>query len=261
MNDGMRRYLIVLLVLYGINTLYIEVSMVFDQMPVVFSFVLSTFLPFLFAIAHASQRLGWKRMFAMLSLTFAVSLLFESLGVATGWIYGPYHYTDQLGPKFLGLVPLYVPLGWFLMSYPSFVIAGWIVPLDTAPITKRILSVAATGALVMTAWDVVLDPVRVQAGQWVWEVEGAYFGVPLQNYWGWWLTTFITLTVYLLLNRGTDSSPRSASFDQLALVSYMLIGLAEVSAALVLGLSGPAMAGFFAMFPWVLWGWMRMHTV
>ena len=36
----------------------------------------------------------------------------------------------------------------------------------------------------MTAWDVGMDPMMVAAGNWIWETEGAYFGVPLQNYWG-----------------------------------------------------------------------------
>ena len=48
--------------------------------------------------------------------------------MATGWVYGPYHYTDQLGPKFLGLVPYLIPVAWFMMSYPSFVIADRLVP-------------------------------------------------------------------------------------------------------------------------------------
>ncbi len=37
--------------------------------------------------------MGWKRVLIMLALTFGISLLFESIGVATGLVYGPYHYT------------------------------------------------------------------------------------------------------------------------------------------------------------------------
>jgi putative membrane protein len=53
---------------------------------------------FAFALLHAGHREGWSRAIWLLALVFIVSLLFESVGVATGWIYGPYHYTDQLGP-------------------------------------------------------------------------------------------------------------------------------------------------------------------
>ncbi|MEW5830519.1 MAG: carotenoid biosynthesis protein, partial [Chloroflexota bacterium] len=89
-----------------------------------------------------------------------------------------------------------------------------------------------------------------------WEVDGAYFGVPLQNYWGWWLTTFVTLTLFLLPFRGTGSRPDNPSLDRLAVIAYALTGIGEISGALVLGHGGPALAGFFAMSPWVILGWM-----
>ena len=41
-----------------------------------------------------------------------------------------YHYTDKLGFKFLGLVPLLIPVAWFMLSYPSFVIADRLIPAD-----------------------------------------------------------------------------------------------------------------------------------
>ena len=36
------------------------------------------------------------------ALVFIVGLLFESIGVATGWAYRYYHYSGELGPKFPG---------------------------------------------------------------------------------------------------------------------------------------------------------------
>jgi uncharacterized membrane protein len=38
-----------------------------------------------------------------------------------------YHYTDQLGYKFLGLVPLLIPIAWFMLSYPSFIITSRLI--------------------------------------------------------------------------------------------------------------------------------------
>lgn len=77
-------------------------------------------MAFIFALLHGSQNLGWKHTLLLLELTFAVSMLFECVGVATGWIYGAYHYTDKLGFKFLGLVPLLIPVAWFMMTYPRW---------------------------------------------------------------------------------------------------------------------------------------------
>jgi uncharacterized membrane protein len=39
-----------------------------------------------------------------------------------------YHYTDKLGYKFLELVPLIIPVAWFMLSYPSFIIANRLIP-------------------------------------------------------------------------------------------------------------------------------------
>ena len=81
--------------------------------------------------------------------------------------------------------------------------------------------------------------------------------MPLQNYWGWWFTTFIALALFLFITRYTPAA-RNVSFDRLAVISYTLTGLAEISSTLVLDLGGPALAGFFAMSPWALLAWMKM---
>ena len=63
---------------------------------------------------------------------------------------------------------------------------------------------AAVGALVMTAWDLAMDPMMSAGEHWIWEVEGAYFGIPLQNYWGWWLTVFVTFMLFLMIGKVTN---------------------------------------------------------
>lgn len=113
----------VLLVVYVVATVFTGVG--YD--PVLTP--LGSVLAFAFAIAHGSQRLGWKSTLLLLGVTFAVSLAFESVGVATGSVYGSCHYTDKLGAKFLDLVPWIIPVSWFMMTYPSFIIASRILPL------------------------------------------------------------------------------------------------------------------------------------
>ena len=166
-----------------------------------------------------------------------------------------YHYTAALGPKFLGLVPYLIPVAWFMMSYPSFVIADRLVPSQWKR-WQRILAVAAVGGLVMTAWDLIMDPLMVAGGNWVWGVKGAYFGIPLQNYWGWWLTIFTSFILYLWLF-GKGAKHVEAGFDRLALLSYLVTALGIVAAALVTGAGTLALIGFFTMTPWVMAGWMK----
>jgi len=158
----------------------------------------ATLACFLFAVLHACTRLGWKQGLTLLALCFGISLFFESAGVATGWVYGGYHYLGGLGPSFLGLVPFLIPLAWFMMMYPAFLMSRWLTP-RLSNRWLRTFCLAGLGGVIMAAWDLTLDPLMVLGGQWLWKIPGAYFGIPIQNYFGWCLTTFLTFASFLLL--------------------------------------------------------------
>jgi putative membrane protein len=118
--------------------------------------------------------------------------------------------------------------------------------------------VAGVGALIMTAWDLAMDPMMVAGEHWVWDVQGAYFGVPLQNYFGWWLTVFVTFLLFMVFSRQAPGleEPPSASFDRLAVVSYAVTGLSSIIVDFQAGLGGPGLVGIFAMAPWIILGWL-----
>jgi putative membrane protein len=141
--------------------------------------------------------------------------------------------------------------------YPSLVIADSVVPKDLTRV-RRWMAVAAVGGVVMTAWDVAMDPMMVAGGSWVWEVQGAYFGVPLQNYWGWWLTTFVALAIYLALAarmRGPQAG--GGLSDRWAVGVYLVMGGSSILVDLLTGLQGAALAGIFAMLPWMVIGMVQ----
>ena len=147
----------------------------------------------LFAVVHCAACAGWKRTGLFFALAAFVSYLLEETGVRTGWVYGAYHYSGMLGPK-LGHVPVLIPLAWFMMIYPSWVVARALTRGVETRSAAGLVGQAAIAAMVMTAWDTVMDPGMAAAGNWVWEHGGSYFGVPFRNYLGWLLTTSL---VYL----------------------------------------------------------------
>jgi len=119
----------------------------------------------------------------LLSLCMAIAGGMETLGVLTGVPFGHYTYTEVLGPKVGGLVPAVIPMAWFMMVYPALHIAE-----------QTRLGSIGKGALVgaaMVAWDLALDPaMTADFGAWEWQQGGMYYGIPLQNYLGWFLTAF-----------------------------------------------------------------------
>lgn len=170
---------------------------------------IKTILMMSFSLIHAWYVLGWKRALMFFAITAIVSWGYEQVGVETGIVYGKYHYTDVLGAK-LGHVPIIIPIAWFMMIYPSFIIANLIT---SGSISKnkskisRIIWLSIISAIVMTAWDLVIDPYLSGPTQraWVWESEGQYFGVPLQNFAGWVSTTFTIYFLYLIFERKITS--------------------------------------------------------
>ncbi len=186
-----------------------------------------TLLLVLFSLVHASYALGPAHAAVFFGLSAAVSWLFEQVGVATGLVYGPYHYTDYLGPR-LGDVPLLIPLAWFMMIYPSYTIAGLIVagrPFGSSGGAGRVAWLALIGAAVMTAWDMVVDPILSSAPYraWVWEAGGPYLGVPVRNFVGWLATTLTVYALYRTLEHrrpGRAAGPLPRWLAGLPLVAY-----------------------------------------
>lgn len=91
---------------------------------------------------------------------FATALItwsFEQVGVATGAVYGAYHYSGMLGPK-LGAVPLLIPLAWFMMIYPSYLITTLIVDGHVFPLQMDIKQVGIRAFVAGTVSHHPLDP-------------------------------------------------------------------------------------------------------
>ena len=220
-----------------------------------FTTVLTTSLGFAFVFFHGARQMGWKKLILLVVMTFVVSLAFESVGVKTGLVYGPYHYSSKLGLKFLGLVPYIIPIAWFLMMYPAYVIANSIIPAQWSTWLWR-LGIATVGGIIMTAWDVAMDPFMSGAKNWIWEVDGAFYGVPIQNFWGWWLTVFTTFLIFMIIAKIDSKSIifRGQKYNQYVVLSYAVTGLSSVLIDFQVGLGGAGLAGIMAMMPWVITG-------
>jgi putative membrane protein len=174
----------------------------------------------LFALIHCTALEGLWRTSLFFAISAIVSYLMEEIGVRSGLVYGAYHYSDLLGAK-LGHVPIIIPLAWFMMIYPSWMVSrAMLSGINTRSLLG--LTVQATvAAWVITGWDMVMDPGMAAAGNWIWENGGAYFGVPRRNYLGWLLTTFLVYWIAGWLWRGIQhKTVATRTFEALPVIVY-----------------------------------------
>jgi uncharacterized membrane protein len=126
----------------------------------------------------ASRRWGMKRAVVAFGTIGLSTLGIERFGTQTGKLFGEYEYSPILKPQMAG-VPVIVPLAWFAMAVPA---------RETAVAVNRRWRIPL-GAVLLTAWDLFLDPQMVGEGYWTWARGGRYRGIPLSNYMGWLATS------------------------------------------------------------------------
>jgi uncharacterized membrane protein len=194
----------------------------------------------LFALTHAAYLLGWRHAVTFFGVSAVISWTFEQVGVATGAVYGRYVYTDLLGAK-LGDVPVLIPMAWFMVIYPSYVVANLIITRRAVAVpatARQVVALSALGAVVVTAWDLVIDPILSgpQYHAWIWLDGGSYYGVPVLNYAGWLVTTFVVFLVVRLSERRwvpRPSGPVTRSVAALPVVAYVAVLLSDLESGVV----------------------------
>src|SRR5713226_4811050 len=94
--------------------------------------ILSVTVALVILLLHGWQGLGLRNLVAFLVIAFVVSFTAEAIGVATGLVFGPYHYTDLFGPKILGVPPL-IQAAYAAMGYASLMIARALLRMRGGP--------------------------------------------------------------------------------------------------------------------------------
>ncbi len=186
-----------------------------------------------------AQAWGWGQALGAAVLIATLGWAVEAIGTTTGWPFGSYIYTERLQPH-LGAVPLLVPLAWFMMLPVC-----WGVALNLVGF-KNLRGFVMFSAAAMTAWDLFLDPQMVLWDFWQWQAVPAfnYFGIPWQNYAGWFLSAAVmTLLAHFLLRPAWDKLPTRPF-----LLIYAATWFLETFGLLLFwGLPGPALVGGLVM--------------
>ncbi len=218
-KDDLRRFLLTaLLFLYlAARILQLFAGRVPNLLIVVFHVV----PPALFALLHGARTYGSRAILVFASLCVGVETLVESVGLRTGFPFGHYWFTGLMGPKVFDL-PILIALAYMGMGYLSWVLAVVILDCRNQPLSgRKIVLLPLAASFVMTAWDFSMDAVWADVDHaWVWWDGGSYFGVPVSNFFGWFLTVYIFYQLFALYLSGRVTIPSPTSQWRLAILFY-----------------------------------------
>lgn len=174
-----------------------------------------------FALIHGSRTYGLATSLIFAILCLGTASLFESLSLRTGSPFGNYYFTDVMGPKLFQL-PILLALAYLGMGYVSWILAELILGCASERLSGwRLLLVPVIAAFVMTAWDLSMEPVWSTLDRaWIWRDGGAYFGAPVSNFFGWYLTTYTFYQLFALYLRNRTPLERAATHWVLPILFY-----------------------------------------
>lgn len=186
-----------------------------------------TMRPYVFAFFGAFllacvPHVGWKKTLRFTGLGYLIAFASEKLSITTGFPYGWYYYIDRTSHRELWIwgVPFFDSLSYVFLTYCSYTTALLILsPLATRGFDLVTLETRAIrgswaalvlGGFLQTFLDIIVDPVALQGRRWFlgqiygYREAGTHFGVPLSNYAGWLLTSFVLVAALQWIDRKQD---------------------------------------------------------
>ncbi len=226
--------------------------------------VATVVLGYLLSVGHALASRGPRTAAVLVAVATGGGFVIEALGVTTGFPFGSYDYSGQLGPKLAG-VPLVIPLAWTWMAWPAWLVATRLTGGSGAPAPGSGPAGPAAGVagrrwrwparialatVGLAAWDLFLDPQMVAEGHWVWRDATPALpglpGVPVSNYLGWLLFAVLVMAALRPLAGPAVAATRAGDDPMYALYLWTY-GSSVLAHAVFLDLPASALWGAAGM--------------
>jgi uncharacterized membrane protein len=250
-----------------------------SRVPMLAVVALHVLPPLLFALIHGAMFYRVRGILAFVVISVVVGGIFEYVGVRTGFPFGHYYFTDLMGPK-LSVVPIFLGFAYVGMGYLSWTMATVILGGKRNPVSgSRVIALPLIAGFIMVAWDWSMDAVwSTVLGAWIWVDGGAYFGVPITNFLGWYLTVYVIYQLFALFLKGRsmESIPLTSDYWRQAVLFYaasaagnILLALPQRGPKIVSDASGAqwrvhditaasALVSIFVMGAFALLAWVRV---
>jgi len=157
----------------------------------------------------SARHVGIKRSILWLVLGYILAFASEYSSIHNGFPYGKYQYIyENLKGEliFMG-VPVWDSLSYVFMTYASYAAASYLLPAE-----KR-YSRWFLASILTLLLDIITDPIANLGERWFlgkiyyYESPGLYFGIPISNFAGWWLVSFIIIGINTLFGLGEARRP------------------------------------------------------
>jgi uncharacterized membrane protein len=182
------------------------------------------FVFFLVYLLGCSMHMGLKRALLFGVAGYFITWLTEYSSIHNGFPYGLYYYIEQTRNQEIWVlgVPLMDSMSYVFLAYASYTVALMVISpvlysrgmtylLETKKIRDSLYA-AILGALFMVYLDIIIDPVALRGGRWFlgqiygYPDGGIYFGVPISNFAGWFVTGFLLMLALQKIDRYLDRS-------------------------------------------------------
>lgn len=176
------------------------------------------------AVLHSLRHLGVKHALFYFAIIVVIELIFEQVNIWSGGkVFGELTYPDHyFGPKILD-VPIAVPLAMCAINWPTYVLVNLIL-FRRVVVTSRDMGVFAAVmhcailATLHTAWSYCAEPMALANGILHRPTMGdnsslTHWGVPLVEFRGWWLMTFLQFVVFNFILARVFTFPAAKPFS------------------------------------------------
>ncbi len=218
-----------------------------------------------FSLLHSSEVFGNKKAVLFFLLAGISGFIIEIYCVKYG-LFGEHYYYTGTG-LLLNLIPLVLPISWAVIIYVSYTITNFFLygfggekpryKHNLLFLVGFLVLLSAIDGLIAVNLDMIMDPVAVSplVQQWVWVNGGPYFGIPIGNFMGWFVITFIPTFIFRLYESfkpGDEKSARNMGLYAYAPALYLLYFIQQSAFAISINHIEYVLIGAATMMPFII---------